>query len=81
MEKMGIFMICHIFRHLTNEQIFIEHSLRTRLRAFMELMLVTHKQKKGEVGTVLCGKPRLRGFTGDGPVPVFVGFQLALQTM
>lgn len=76
-------MICHMLSRLTNQQIFIAHSLRShdRLRAVMEPMLVTHEQKKGEAGTALCGKPRARGFEGDGPVPVFAGFQLALQTM
>lgn len=74
-------MICHMLSRLTNQQIFIAHSLRTRLRAVMEPMLVTHEQKKGEAGTALRGKPRARGFEGDGPVPVFAGFQLAFQTM
>lgn len=76
-------MICHMLSRLTNQQIFIAHSLRShdRLRAVMEPMLVTHEQKKGEAGTALRGKPRARGFKGDGPVPVFAGFQLALQTM
>lgn len=73
-------MICHMLSRLTNQQIFIAHSLRShdRLRAVMEPMLVTHEQKKGEAGTALRGKPRARGFEGDGPVPVFAGFQLAL---